>query len=311
MPLNLSGPISLGGSTLGESIALQLSLAPTGTISLNDVAVRTLAEVPTGAITMPDNFYGKPAGFSFAPTLTSSTNDYNLRNAAISAGWDQVTPLIASIVINPGVVIGSTSAATPALTVTGAFPSGSTISITNNGTIIGRGGDGGGYSGGGSGGGGGQGFVNSLGGIAGSNPAGVGEPGTGGTISNIGVGGVFEQGPTGAPPGFGGIGQPGQAGGTAFSTNYVISLQNNGTIAGGGGGGGGGGLASFPGGSGTFTMVQAGAGGNGGSLGNAGSAGQTTTPTTFGGAGGAAGPSINGYSLVTLSGSGSLIGPTV
>jgi hypothetical protein len=311
MPLNLSGPISLGGSTLGESIALQLSLAPTGTISLDDVGVRTLAEVPTGAITMPDNFWGKPAGFSFSRTITSDVNNYNLFNEAVAAGWDQITPLNAAVTIGSGVRIASTLSANSSFLISGSFPTGTTISVVNNGTIVGRGGNGGGYSGGGSGGGGGQGFVNSSGGIAGSNPAGVGEPGTGGTISSIGIGGVFEQGPTGAPPGFGGIGQPGQAGGTAFSTNYAISLQNNGTIAGGGGGGGGGGLSSFPGGSGTFTLVQAGAGGNGGSLGNAGSAGQTTTPTTFGGAGGAAGFSISGYSFVTLSGSGTLVGPTI
>jgi hypothetical protein len=310
MPLNLSGPISLGGSTLGESIALQLSLAPTGTISLNDVAVRTLAEVPTGAITMPDNFYGKPAGFSFSRTITSDVNNYNLFNEAVAAGWDQITPLNAAVTIGSGVRIASTLSANSSFLISGSFPTGTTISVINNGTIVGRGGDGG--NGGGSGGGGGQGFVNSSGGIPVPNSAGVGEPGTGGTISSIGIGGIFEEAFSGAPPGYGGIGQPGQAGGTALLTNHPVSLQNNGTIAGGGGGGGAGGLASFPGGGGGGgSLGRAGAGGNGGSLGNAGSAGQTTTPTTFGGAGGAAGFSISGYSFVTLSGSGTLVGPTI
>jgi len=59
MTMNSSGPISLGGSTFGQSIALQLDLLPTSTISLNDSAVRTLAEVPNGQIIMPDDFYGK------------------------------------------------------------------------------------------------------------------------------------------------------------------------------------------------------------------------------------------------------------
>lgn len=66
MPLNASGPISLGGSTAGQSIAVELGLSATGQISLNDAAVRTLAAVASGAITMPTNFYGKS---NFTPFL--------------------------------------------------------------------------------------------------------------------------------------------------------------------------------------------------------------------------------------------------
>jgi hypothetical protein len=57
--LNSSGPISLGGSTAGQSIALELGLGATAQISLNDAAVRTLAGKPSGVITMPTDFYGK------------------------------------------------------------------------------------------------------------------------------------------------------------------------------------------------------------------------------------------------------------
>jgi hypothetical protein len=59
MPLNASGPISLAGSSAGQSIALELNLGATSQISLNDAAVRTLAGVPSGAIVMPTDFYGK------------------------------------------------------------------------------------------------------------------------------------------------------------------------------------------------------------------------------------------------------------
>ena len=62
MPLNPSGAISLGGPVAGQSIAVELGLSPTATISLNDTAVRTLAQVPSGAIIMPTNFYGKSTG---------------------------------------------------------------------------------------------------------------------------------------------------------------------------------------------------------------------------------------------------------
>lgn len=58
MPLNNSGPISIGGSTTGQSINLELGRAGTAQSSLNESALRTLAGVPSGAISM-SNFYGK------------------------------------------------------------------------------------------------------------------------------------------------------------------------------------------------------------------------------------------------------------
>jgi hypothetical protein len=70
MPLNNSGPISLAGATAGQSIAVELNLSATGQISLNDAAVRALAGVASGAITMPTNFYGKSNEFT---TLTAGT----------------------------------------------------------------------------------------------------------------------------------------------------------------------------------------------------------------------------------------------
>ena len=61
MTLNSSGPISLGGSTAGQSINLELSQSATATVSLNDTNVRTLAGVASGAIVVPTDFYGKSA----------------------------------------------------------------------------------------------------------------------------------------------------------------------------------------------------------------------------------------------------------
>jgi hypothetical protein len=61
MTLNASGPISLGGSTTGQSINLELSQSATAQVSLNDTNVRSLAGVASGAIVMPTNFYGKSA----------------------------------------------------------------------------------------------------------------------------------------------------------------------------------------------------------------------------------------------------------
>lgn len=63
MALNASGTISLAGTTSGQSIALELGQSATGTISLNDTAVRSLAGVttPSSAISL-SNFYGKSLG---------------------------------------------------------------------------------------------------------------------------------------------------------------------------------------------------------------------------------------------------------
>ena len=54
MSLNSTGAISLGGSTTGQSIAVELGQSATAAISLNDTAVRTLAGAATGAISMSD-----------------------------------------------------------------------------------------------------------------------------------------------------------------------------------------------------------------------------------------------------------------
>jgi len=69
MTLNASGPISLGGSTAGQSINLELSQSATAQVSLNDTNVRSLAGVASGAIVMPTNFYGKSAVTIFLSNL--------------------------------------------------------------------------------------------------------------------------------------------------------------------------------------------------------------------------------------------------
>jgi len=92
MPLNPSGQISLGGPIIGESIALELGLSATATISLNDTNVRTLAQVPSGAIVMPTDFWGKSnvtgtqkAIFAFGQGTGSTPGSYNIPSVIISS----------------------------------------------------------------------------------------------------------------------------------------------------------------------------------------------------------------------------------
>lgn len=131
MGLNSSGPISLGGSTTGQSIAVELGLSPTAQISLNDSAVRTLAAVASGAIVMPTDFYGKSNATIL--TINSTVTNYNIFTAAGSPS--AATNVILNIT-SSGLVggVGAT-----ALTV-GQFPTGSVITINNSGTIVGYGG---------------------------------------------------------------------------------------------------------------------------------------------------------------------------
>jgi hypothetical protein len=289
MALNSSGPISLAGSTTGQSIAVELGVSPTGTISLNDTNVRTLAGVASGAIVMPTNFYGKSSIVTINITISSNTQDYNIFSN--KGGTYVAGKSIINVTINSGVSLGGSSSY--ALNTGTGWASGDTINIINNGNIAGKAGsvtnasspgtaiymswpltitNGSGYifSGGGAGGSGGDG---------GSDNGGAGGDGGGWRpwTSSVSLSGANGEGgtPTGGGGGFGGgIGVTGQAGGSDSST------------AGGGGGGGGGGAAGGDGGDGDLTN---------------GSPGQASTTAII----------TNGYGLSFVSGSGRVYGGTV
>lgn len=74
MTLNSSGKISMGGSTTGESINLELGKSATAVITLNDSDARTLASKASGAIALYD-FYGKSNAPSAPTGLYISTNN--------------------------------------------------------------------------------------------------------------------------------------------------------------------------------------------------------------------------------------------
>lgn len=75
MALASSGTLSIGGSTSGRSINLELGRSATATSSLGESALRTLAGVPSGAISISD-FYG-----------ASSSVDVQTVTAAISGTY--------------------------------------------------------------------------------------------------------------------------------------------------------------------------------------------------------------------------------
>lgn len=65
MTLNASGPISLGGATVGQSINLELGQSATALSSINATNARTLAGIPSGQIAL-SNFYGKSSNSYWA-----------------------------------------------------------------------------------------------------------------------------------------------------------------------------------------------------------------------------------------------------
>jgi hypothetical protein len=251
MTMVSTGPISLAGNAtsggLNQSVNIELGRAATATINMNESAVRGLAGVPSGAITM-NNFYGKSNDFPF--TIASDTSNANLRSLALSAGWDGTRRVVCTI--NSGVTVFSTSTGSYAMTVNGTFPNG--VSLINNGTILGRGGNGG------------------LGGAA-SPPCNCGDFSRGGETSGSGAGPALLVSVA-----------------TSITNNNRIAGGGGGGGGGGpgnsftgSGGGGGGGIGGSSGGSIAFnsfcggnsvgssgTLTAAGPGGNGGSTGGGG-----------------------------------------
>jgi len=278
MALPSSGAISF------NQINVELGLAGTTTISLNQASVRTLFGVASGAISL-SNGYGKANQFAF--TIASNQTNANLRTLAVNAGWNQSSKVVATI--NSGVFVYSTSTGTPALTINGSFPGG--VELINNGTIQGQGGNGG--NGGAAA--GQNGFAGSAGGLAlsvsvavtitnNNRIAGGGGGGGGGAGSEYSVGKSYTQ--INGSGGGGGLGGNGGSGGAKAPAGFGVQGTNGsaGTQTTNGGGG--------------QTGIQ---GGAGGSYGAAGSSGNNSTQGTFrsGGSGGAAGGCITGNSNIT------------
>lgn len=239
--------------------------------------------------------------FVFRPVLSTNQTNYNLRAAAVAAGWNQLTPLIADVTINSGVYVSANSTGTPAFDTGVTFPAGSRLSLTNNGLVVGMGGNGG---------------------YGSYTPNNVGAGASGGLA-------LRAQYPITINNTSGTIGGGGGGGGGGCTGIVAIdSYGNNGYTGGGGGGGGrsgatnssGGGPGVQPygsgaaGGSGTSAAPGsgggggsgAGSGGAGGQWGAAGSSGQSTGWS--GGGGGAAGAAVNGNINITWVNTGTRLG---
>lgn len=299
-----------------SQVNTELGYSSTATISLNDAAVRSLAGVPSGAISM-QNLQGKSSTFSF--TIGSNQTNADLRSLAVSAGWNQSSAVIATI--SSGVYISSNSTGTYALTVSGSFPGG--VTLNNSGIIVGMGGSGGrgaadgGSTGGapGSGAGGGPAlYVSTAVTIYNYNTiaGGGGGGGGGGSSVDSSYDGKYGATTTFYVAGSGGGGgrsslaanSSGGAAGTANSSYSVYSSGNPGNAgtvssAGSGGSAKQGPLGNF-----------GGAGGGGGGWGSSGSGGSNGSPAGIYGpaGGGGGGNAVVGNSNITWGATGTRLG---
>lgn len=236
-----------------------------------------------GAISM-GQFYGAVKGFVFNQTLTGSVANYNLRNAAIAAGWNGVLPLIASITIQAGATVYASSTGTYAFDTDTSYPAGSTLAVTNNGVIAGCGGAGGQVWGDNNGSTGGPGMLLRAAGLALVNNGYIVGGGGGG---GIGGGKHDSSGDAWHYPGGGG------GGGVALVISAACTITNGSGTIGGGGYGGSGGAADA-----NIGGTYGGSGGGGAGNGIGGSPGAGIYGGTQGGNGsvtsGGAGSTPNG-----------------
>ena len=131
---------AIGQQISMSQVNVELNVASTTQISLNDTSVRGLAGKAAGVSIGMNELQGKSAA-AFASNTISATTTQQTINISTLAGY-VAGRTTATITVNSGVTIYSTSTSTPALTISGAT-TGDSIVLINNGVIMGKGGDGG------------------------------------------------------------------------------------------------------------------------------------------------------------------------
>ena len=275
---------------------IQTEFGGTNPIGLSEYYSAAAGVPASGEISIAD-FYGTSARVVIPIAVTNATNYviYDNRGPTYDAGKSDVTLTISG-------TVGSTTTATAALR-TGAFASGDTVTIVNNGSIRAFGGGGG--AGGGS-------PVYAVAGSAGGHAIDLGFPTT---VTNNdliqggggggGGGGVYQY----VQPAPKGPGYPRSYGGGGGGGGSGVGLGGAGGTRSSGSGSPGATGGADTGGAGGSGENGSGNGGTGGARGVAGAAGVSST--FAGGAGGAGGKSVvpNGNTL-SLTNNGSIFGAT-
>ncbi|MFX4226361.1 MAG: thrombospondin type-1 domain-containing protein [Porticoccaceae bacterium] len=231
--------------------------------------------------------------------VNDNRTNLDVASELTAQGWDGIEPVHLQIDVASGVTLSSTSTAVPAITIP-TLPEESTAVLINNGTIVGRGGNG--ASGGRANGQNGGPAIRTLADLEVRNFGIIGGGGGGGgTTSVANSGNCYNSCQPLSGGGGGGAGAPSGSGGIVPSSVQVCSGGNLYGTGGGNHGASGSLLSGGNGGSpyscGGFT---GGRGGNGGALGQNGTAGVRYSGYAYGvGAGGTAGAAMiaNGNSI--------------
>ena len=275
-----SGPLKISeiATEFGDTTPNSMSEYYRGGSLVPDAPANT--SIPTsGAIGIGD-FYGATNRVAVPLTISANTQNYNVYTQASASPLYTAGIADVTLTINPGVVVGSSSTGTYALNVPNAFNAGDTVTIVNNGTVIGRGGNGGS---------GGSGFTN---------PGGGG--GNGGNAVYVNRALILTNNGTLAGGGGGGGG-----GGAQNNSSFTPKGSPSPSGSGGGGGGGGAGNTAGSGGGGGPSPFGTGGSGGGGNTTSGGGGGAGTPGPTPGGPGGSGGgQGANGGGGTTRSGSG-------
>ena len=295
MALPSSGPITIQqiAAEFGGSAPYSLSNYYRGGALVANTPAN--AGIPTSGTIRLSNFYGaSKSRVTINLVISANTQNYNVFSNVGGSYVAGNTDVI--VTINSGVFVGASSTGVYAMVVSSSFNAGDTVSIVNNGTILGCGG-----------GGGNGGNINTS---SATNPGGGGGGGNAIQINravSITNNGVIASG--------GGGGGGGGGGQTGSGKNIVYYRGGGGGggagySAGGGGGLNGGAGSTTGGGAGGGGSTNAGSGGAGGGRGANGASG-TGGNTSGGAAGGTAGFYIVGNSNVTWITTGTRLGRVI
>lgn len=308
--------IHASGSPIYMSeINTELGKAASAGITLNDSNVRVLLGRPTAATSIDLAMAYSKSDRTIINLSAANVNDYNIwnnRGGAYRAGKSDITLTVTG-------TVSASSTGVYALDTGTGWTAGDTITIVNNGTIIGATGATGAY---GTGGGGGAGRPTMSG------SAGAGNPGSAGGAGGTGGPSLLAQWPIrmynngyiyGGNGGAGGLGGGGGGGGGDKGL-YLCAADGTTYIGRGGAGGTGQGPSAATAGSagsgsssGACGVIYGHTGGSGGAYGNSGAAGLGTSGAAGGAAGatgsvGARGAYVTGYGNVTWAVAGARAG---
>lgn len=125
----------------GDDCSITIRYTPTSTGEHVGLLSITPDDYETLTVSLTGN--GAVDGHRMNISVSNNPFNFNLRNVALASGWDGVKPLEATVTVEAGTLVGSATTGSYAWRTGTGFPEGSKLTLINNGSILGRGGNGG------------------------------------------------------------------------------------------------------------------------------------------------------------------------